>query len=145
MGRRIRRNLDSNEHDFCEWMRPVGHATFVYRDQTNGGLTFRSAHPTPPTVKTRKLLAWVPMPPLADILHRTLVVGLLGMTVAGVGVGWGVHKDTLRRGQGSSAAVIVLQYALCVFRSAFRFGGNASFKSFSFPCVHLWFLAVIMG
>ncbi|KAF9784106.1 hypothetical protein BJ322DRAFT_1068647, partial [Thelephora terrestris] len=39
------------------------------------------------------------MPPLTDILHRTLVLGLLGATVAGVGVGWGVHEDTLRRGQ----------------------------------------------
>ena len=44
----------------------------------------------------------------------------------------GVHKDTLRRGQGSSA-VIVLQYTLCVFRSAFRFGGNASFRVFHSP------------
>jgi hypothetical protein len=41
------------------------------------------------------------MPPLADILHRTLVVGLLGVTIAGVGTGWAIHKDTLRRGQGS--------------------------------------------
>ena len=41
------------------------------------------------------------MSPLADILHKTLVVGLVGATVAGVGTGWMVHKDTLRRGQGS--------------------------------------------
>ena len=33
--------------------------------------------------------------------NRTLVVGLLSVTVAGIGAGWAVHKDTLRRGQGS--------------------------------------------
>ncbi|KAF9784076.1 hypothetical protein BJ322DRAFT_893128 [Thelephora terrestris] len=65
-----------------------------------------------------KLFAWVSMPPSTDILHRTLVVGLLEATVAGVGVGWGVHKDTLRRGQGSwdvAALCNLLRFsALCV-------------------------------
>jgi hypothetical protein len=46
------------------------------------------------------------MSPLADILHRTFVVGLLGATVLGVGTGWAVHKDTLRRGQGSSVSYL---------------------------------------
>ena len=55
----------------------------------------------PRQLRSRKLLAWLSMRLLADIIHRTLVVGLLGVTVAGVGAGWAVHKDTLRRGQGS--------------------------------------------
>jgi len=69
------------------------------------------------------------MPPLADILHRTLVVGLLGATVAGVGVGWAVHKDTLRRGEGSSV-FSALSHALCVLRSEFGAGENACFEFF---------------
>ena len=71
-------------------------ASSVYRDQTNTA-TFRSTCDP----EFRKHFCSALMPPLTDILHRTLVVGLLGATVAGVGVGWGVHKDTLRRGQGS--------------------------------------------
>ena len=83
------------------------------------------------------------MPPLADILHRTLVFGLLGVTVAGVGAGWAIHKDTLRRGQGSSV-VIVLPYASCVFRSTIWFRDNESFV-FLTSCLYIWFLAVFMG
>lgn len=73
------------------------------------------------------------MPPLADILHRTLVVGLLGVTVAGVGTGWAVHKDTLKRGQGSWA-VIDLCHSLCVL-SGF---GNKPYFGLFVSCIHPW-------
>ena len=86
--------------------------------------------------ETSIFLAWVLMPPLADILHRTLVVGLLGVTVAGVGVGWAVHKDTLRRGQGSSSV-----FAICyvLLHSGPVVSNDVCPESFSFcscHCVH---------
>ena len=79
---------------------PIERDASVCRDQTNTSLTFRSVHRTHQP-QSRKHSFFISMPPLADILHRTLVLGLLGATVAGVGTGWMVHKDTLKRGQGS--------------------------------------------
>ena len=87
------------------------------------------------------------MPPLADILHRTLVVGLLGATVAGVGVGWAVHKDTLRRGQGSSSVFAI--YYVFFLHSGPAVSDDACPESFDFclcrrvPCcgnglIYVW-------
>ena len=54
------------------------------------------------------------MPPLADILHRTLVVGLLGVTVTAVGTGWAVHKDTHLEGdEVRKSPLAVERFALC--------------------------------
>lgn len=41
------------------------------------------------------------MPPLGDILHRGLVLTCAGVSVYGCFLGYAVHRDTLRRGQGS--------------------------------------------
>ena len=43
------------------------------------------------------------MPPklsVLDILHRTVVYSLVGISVYGIGMGVVVHRDTLRRGRG---------------------------------------------
>ncbi|KAI0001691.1 hypothetical protein BJV77DRAFT_938233 [Russula vinacea] len=37
----------------------------------------------------------------ADILHRGVVLSLLGVCVWGIGTGIFVHRDTLRMGRGS--------------------------------------------
>ena len=79
----------------------VGGRRLVVKVRTMVTLPDRLRYIRPRQVESRKLLVQVSMPPLADILHRTLVFGLLGVTVVGVGAGWAVHKDTLRRGQGS--------------------------------------------
>lgn len=42
------------------------------------------------------------MIPIPDLIHRTVVYGLVGVCVWGVGTGLMVHKDTLQRGQGVS-------------------------------------------
>ena len=41
-------------------------------------------------------------PPLIDIIHRTFVLGLVGVGGYGLFMGWRVHEDTLRRGRGVS-------------------------------------------
>jgi len=79
----------------------VGDRRLVDKVRTMVKVPDRYIRSDPRQVKSRKPLIQVSMPPLADILHRTLVVGLLGVTVVGVGAGWAIHKDTLRRGQGS--------------------------------------------
>ncbi|KAI0048514.1 hypothetical protein FA95DRAFT_1557873 [Auriscalpium vulgare] len=35
---------------------------------------------------------------VADILHRGVVTGLVGVCVWGIGIGFMVHRDTIRRG-----------------------------------------------
>ncbi len=37
----------------------------------------------------------------ADILHRGVVISLIGVCVWGIGTGILVHRDTLRMGRGS--------------------------------------------
>ena len=39
-------------------------------------------------------------PPLIDIIHRSFVLGLVGLGGYGLFMGWRVHEDTLRRGRG---------------------------------------------
>ena len=39
-------------------------------------------------------------PPLIDIIHRSFVLGLVGISGYGLFMGWRVHEDTLRRGRG---------------------------------------------
>jgi hypothetical protein len=39
-------------------------------------------------------------PPLIDIIHRSFVLGLVGISGYGLFMGWKVHEDTLRRGRG---------------------------------------------
>jgi hypothetical protein len=45
------------------------------------------------------------MPPasITDILHRTFVAGLAGLSVYGLYLGGAVHKEILRRGEGEWA------------------------------------------
>jgi len=38
-------------------------------------------------------------PPLIDIIHRSFVLGLVGIGGYGLFMGWKVHEDTLRRGK----------------------------------------------
>ncbi|KAH9044550.1 hypothetical protein EDB85DRAFT_1910043 [Lactarius pseudohatsudake] len=49
------------------------------------------------------------MPParlsVADILHRGVVLSLVGVCVWGIGTGIFVHRDTLRMGRGSGSAL----------------------------------------
>ena len=75
------------------------------------------------------------MPPLADILHRTLVVGLLGMTVAGVGVGGSIriHSGGGKVRQPSSSCNI--RYAFSVLR--FGLVATRLFEFFIPPCTPL--------
>ena len=39
-------------------------------------------------------------PPFIDIIHRSFVLGLVGISGYGLFMGWKVHEDTLRRGKG---------------------------------------------
>lgn len=41
----------------------------------------------------------MPRMPMTDILHRSMVTGLFGLTVAGVLMGVVIHRDTLARGR----------------------------------------------
>ena len=56
-------------------------------------LTSRLTH----KVEFRTLVGLVLMPPLTDILPKTLVVELLGAVVAGVGVAWGYSQEGIPR------------------------------------------------
>ena len=38
---------------------------------------------------------------VADVLHRGVVLSLVGLTVYGIGAGVMIHRDTLRRGRGA--------------------------------------------
>ena len=40
---------------------------------------------------------------LADVLHRSVVLSLVGVCVWGIGTGILVHRDTLRMGRGSGS------------------------------------------
>jgi hypothetical protein len=42
---------------------------------------------------------------LADVLHRGVVLSLVGVCVWGIGTGVFVHRDTLRLGRGSGSAL----------------------------------------
>ena len=46
-------------------------------------------------------------PPLIDIIHRSFVLGLVGISGYGLFMGWKVHEDTLRRGKGVLVHVLV--------------------------------------
>jgi hypothetical protein len=37
---------------------------------------------------------------IGDLVHRTVVVSLVGLTVLGIGAGYAIHQDTLKRGRG---------------------------------------------
>ncbi|EIM80095.1 uncharacterized protein STEHIDRAFT_105712 [Stereum hirsutum FP-91666 SS1] len=36
---------------------------------------------------------------IADILHRTVVIGCVGVSIWGIGTGFAVHTHTMKRGQ----------------------------------------------
>lgn len=42
---------------------------------------------------------------VADVLHRGVVLSLVGVCVWGIGTGVLVHRDTLRMGRGSANAL----------------------------------------
>jgi hypothetical protein len=44
-------------------------------------------------------------PPLIDIIHRSFVLGLVGIGGYGLFMGWKVHEDTLRRGKGAARLI----------------------------------------
>lgn len=43
----------------------------------------------------------VQMVSVADILHRTVVIGCVGVSLWGIGTGFAVHTHTMKRGQGA--------------------------------------------
>jgi len=54
-------------------------------------------------------------PPLIDIIHRSFVSGLVGISGYGLFMGWKVHEDTLRRGRGVFVQfTVALAYRLTV-------------------------------
>lgn len=75
-----------------------------------------------PVLRSPVYLLSVKMPrmPLTDVLHRSLVTGLFGLTVTGVLMGVVIHRDTLARGRGESSAVftriVILSTALLLQR-----------------------------
>ena len=46
-------------------------------------------------------------PPLIDIIHRSFVLGLVGISGYGFFMGWRVHEDTLQRGRGAFVQFLV--------------------------------------
>lgn len=39
----------------------------------------------------------------ADLLHRVFILGLAGIGVGGIALGFQVHRDTVRRGEGMTS------------------------------------------
>ena len=97
----------------------------VYWDQTKMGVTSRSTH----KLELRKLIGWVLMPPLTNILHRTLVVWLLGAIVAGVGV----HSGGVRYQVREAASVCAICFVF--LRSVFKVYAAACFGLVLVPLV----------
>ena len=78
---------------------------------------FRLQSPTPVSSYTRlpqPLCLIVPAMafrmPLIDIVHRTLLFGLVGMGIGGVFLGASVHRNVLHKGKGKLPRISLLYY-----------------------------------
>ncbi|KAF9463589.1 hypothetical protein BDZ94DRAFT_605378 [Collybia nuda] len=45
--------------------------------------------------------------PILDILHRGVVLSLVGLSAYGIVASFAVHKDTLQRGRGTMCPIVI--------------------------------------
>ncbi len=71
-----------------------------FRARAGGPLSFRCSDSVDRTPLTFPLVMVRARLSVADILHRGVVLSLVGVCVWGIGTGILVHRDTLRMGRG---------------------------------------------